>query len=611
MLLGEGLTRKLRGGILLAVLLLPYSASAYITFQRTYGTSLWDMAFSVQQTADRGYIITGLWEYDQDGTTTAHICLIKTDSLGDTLWIRTYGDDTMYSEGHSVQQTSDGGYIIAGYTKPLLGLNADVYVIKTDSYGETVWTRKYGGAEGDVGTSAQQTSDGGYVIVGFTESFSEPLAGSRYQVYLIKTDALGETLWTRTHDDGDSMPEYGFAVGQTLDGGYVIAGAADVVAMVGEVYLLKTDALGYKQWEKEYKSGPGADEGYSVQQTPDSGYVIAGCADCYLPNSDVYLIRTDASGETLWTRTYGGPDLDEGFSVRLSSDGGYVIAGRTFSFSGGSCDAYLIKTDSLGDTLWTRLLGGPDGEKGSSVRQTSDGGYVITGWTGSFGVGRLDVYLVKTDQNGLVGIEKDGGVLSLDEPPDTVFTDSAYAVAATVRNFGNLTVTFDVTVTIDGYADTVKVQDLDPGLTTQVTFEDWQVPPTDSSVYTMTVCTHLTDDIDSTNDCKQKTIFAYNPTGVGEGLSHKPSTGIFGLSQNEPNPFYESTMISYSLTSACHVVLNVCDITGRPVETLVDRHEEAGVRWVRWDPKNQPSGIYFYRLQAGRLVDTRKMTLVH
>jgi hypothetical protein len=220
-------------------------------------------------------------------------------------------------------------------------------------------------------------------------------------------------------------------------------------------------------------------------------------------------------------------------------------------------------------------------------------------------------FLVKTDQNGLVGMEKDGGVLSLDEPPDTVFTDSTYAVAATVRNFGNLTVTFDVTVTIDGYADTVTVQDLDPGLTTRVTFDNWQVPSADSTVYTLIVCTHVVDDVDTTNDCKQKTIFAYSPTGVGEGLSHKPSTGIFGLSQNEPNPFYSSTMFSYSLPSASHVTLKVYDITGRPVETLVDQNQEAGAYHLKWRAESRVSGIYFCRLQTEGFSSARKMILLH
>jgi hypothetical protein len=609
-MLEEDSARRLLSGFLLALFVLPHSGFAYITFQRTYGTTLWDDGFSVQQTTDRGYIIAGDWQYDPNGTGTGPMCLIKTDSLGDTLWIGTYGDTTMHSRGLSVQQTSDGGYIIVGYTHPLTGLNSDVYAVKTDSCGETVWTRKYDGAETDIGNSVQQTSDGGYVIAGSTGSFSGPPGEPPYQVYLIKTDALGETLWTRAYDDGDTFPDYGFAVRQTLDGGYIIAGDADVYSNLGDVYLVKTDTSGHKLWEREYGGLTTLENGRSVLQTPDSGYVVAGSTDLCSNDADVYLIKTDASGDTQWTRRYGGPDFDEGFSVAQTSDGGYAIVGTTSSFPSVNGDAYLIKTDSLGNTLWSRLYGGDDFEQGRSVRQTSDGGYVVAGYTASFGAGQTDVYLVKTDQNGLVGMEKDGGVLSLDEPPHTVFTDSVYAVVATVRNFGNLTVTFDVTVTIGGYADTVEVQDLDPGLSTRVTFEDWQVPPTDSTLYTMTVCTHIVDDIDTTNNCKQETIFAYNPTGIGERLVRSTRARAFELSQNEPNPFHMSTLISYSLPTACHVSLKVYDITGRPVETLVDQNQEAGAYQLRWRAQNHASGIYFCRLEAGGLTLTRKMILL-
>jgi hypothetical protein len=340
-MLGENSARRLLSGFLFALFVLPYSASAYITFQRTYGTALCDRGLSVQQTSDRGYIIAGDWDNDQGGTHTDRICLIKTDSLGDTLWIGTYGDTTMYSEGHSVQQTSDGGYIIVGSTGPVEEFESDVYAIKTDSCGEIVWTRKYGGAECNVGTSVQQTSDGGYVIVGYTGISSGPLST---QLYLIKTDALGETLWTRTYDDGDTFPDYGLAGAQTLDGGYIIAGGADVYSNLGDVYLVKTDTSGHKLWEREYGGLTTCEEGHSVLQTPDSGYVVAGIIDLHSPDADVYLIKTDASGDTQWTRRYGGPDYDEGYSVAQTSDGGYAIAGVIDSFSS---YAYLIKTDAL------------------------------------------------------------------------------------------------------------------------------------------------------------------------------------------------------------------------------------------------------------------------
>jgi len=213
--------------------------------------------------------------------------------------------------------------------------------LATIASGQTNWTRTYGGQNSDRGYSVQQTSDGGYIIAGFTYSYG---AGGR-DVYLIKTDAQGETLWTR--------------------------------------------AFG----------GPNDDVGYSVQQTTDGGYIVAGYAGYRYDTSysAVYLVKTNAQGDTLWTRTYGGDSGDDAArSIAQSLDGGYIIAGKTRSFSTGPADVWLLRTNALGDTLWARTYGGPEYDVGYSVQQTTDGGYVIAGTTGSY----EDIYLVKTDSHG-------------------------------------------------------------------------------------------------------------------------------------------------------------------------------------------------------------------
>jgi len=266
-----------------------------------------------------------------------------------TSWWRTCGGTT-YDEGYSVQQTSDGGYIVAGLTKSYGAGDVDVYLIKTGASGDTLWTRTYGGTDCDMSRSVQQTADGGYVIAGNTYSFG---AGN-HDVYLIKTDASGDTLWTRTY------------------------------------------------------GGTDYDEGYSVQQTADGGYVIAGNTYSFgAGRTDVHLIKTDASGDTLWTRTYGGTDYDLGYSVQQTADGGYIIAGFTASFGAGADDVYLIKTEASGDTAWTRTCGGTNRDWGYSVQQTSDGGYIVAGRTYSFGAGDYDVYLIKTDSLGNVGVAEE------------------------------------------------------------------------------------------------------------------------------------------------------------------------------------------------------------
>ncbi|HTW92597.1 MAG TPA: hypothetical protein VMH22_12940 [bacterium] len=381
---------------LLSATCLTTIASAQTSWWRTYGGTSDDGGCEVRQTSDSGYIVAGYTTVP--GSSGPDLYLIKTDASGQTQWTRTH-HEKVYHYGASVQQTSDSGYIIAGYEG-----YAAVYLVKTDASGDTLWTRTYGGAQSDYGQSVQQTLDSGYMIAGYTESFG----AGRYDAYLVKTNAFGDTLWTRTY--GGEYVDEGRAAQQTSDGGYIIAGFTYSFGAgtpdSANVYLIKTNASGDTLWTRAY-GGTNDDWGKSVQQTSDGGYIIAGWTTSFGAGGyDVYLIKTNASGDTLWTRTYGGTSNDVGNSVQQTSDGGYIIAGSTMSFGAGDEDVYLIKTNALGDTLWTRTYGGTGGDEGGSVRQASDGGYIVTGRTWSFGAGNWDVYLIKTDPDGYVGIEE-------------------------------------------------------------------------------------------------------------------------------------------------------------------------------------------------------------
>jgi hypothetical protein len=353
---------------------------------KTFGGSEDDSGSSVQQTSDGGFILVG--------TTTSFgaggfdVWLIKTDASGNKLWEKTFGgirDD----RGHSVQQTSDGGFILLGWTESFDAREADVWLIKTDASGNIEWDRTFGGSDRDKGSSVQQTSDGGFILVGYTESFGAGWA----DVWLIKTDADGNKLWDRTF--GGSGLDSGSSVQQTSDGGFILVGYTTSFGAGGfDVWLIKTDADGNKLWEKTF-GGSRRDWGSSVQQTSDGGFIIVGYTTSF-GAGDVWLIKTDANGNKQWDRTFGGSDWDEGWSVQQTSDGGFIIVGWTWSFGAGGPDVWLIKTDANGNKQWDRTFGGSDWDWGFSVQQTSDGGFIIVGSTESFGAGEGDVLLIKS-----------------------------------------------------------------------------------------------------------------------------------------------------------------------------------------------------------------------
>jgi hypothetical protein len=353
---------------------------------KTFGGSGNDEGWSVQQTSDGGFILVGwTWSFGAGGF---DVWLIKTDADGNKLWDRTFGGRGS-DYGYSVQQTRDGGFIIVGDTASFGAGWADVWLIKTDANGNKQWDRTFGGSGLDSGSSVQQTSDGGFILVGDTASFG---AGG-FDVWLIKTDADGNKLWDRTFGGGGS--DWGSSVQQTSDGGFILVGYTTSFG-AGDVWLIKTDADGNKLWDRTFGGG-GSDWGSSVQQTSDGGFILVGYTASFGAGGfDVWLIKTDADGNKLWDRTFGGGGSDWGSSVQQTSDGGFILVGWTWSFGAGGPDVWLIKTDADGNKLWDRTFGGSMVDRGFSVQQTSDGGFIIVGATTSFGAGDYDVLLIKS-----------------------------------------------------------------------------------------------------------------------------------------------------------------------------------------------------------------------
>jgi len=522
---------------------------------------------------------------------------------GDTLWTRTYGG-SHEDWGYSVQQTSDGGYVIAGSTHSFGAGSADVYLVKTDSSGDTLWTRTYGGSVWDIGYSVQQTSDGGYIIAGRTDSF-----GAGYSdVYLVKTDSSGDTLWTRTYGGRDW--DQARSVHQTSDGGYIIAASHP-----GGLWLLKTDFSGDTLWTRTYEGG-----GYSVQQTTDGGYIIAGGT-----SDDVWLLKTDSSGDSLWTRAYGGRGSDVASSVQQTSDGGYIIAGHTWSFGTGEYDVYLVRTDSSGDTLWTRTYGGRDWDQARSVQQTSDGGYIIAGETRSFGAGGDDVYLLRVAGGELPAVSIE---IIPDDPPVTVPQGGSFGFSGTLTNNTDRPQVVDAgTMAIgpekDVYGPFKKFRDLELAPYETLSAHFGQHVPNVAPLGFYSYIGYCGDYPSTVMDSSffQIEVIQGRSTGrenlgwvlsgsFGESEQSASIPSEFALLGNYPNPFNASTVINYQLPVDTDVKLEVYNLLGQKVATLVNSKQQAGYRSVVWDASEVSSGLYLYKLTAGDYTETRRMMLV-
>ncbi len=365
-------------------------ASVARRWTRTLGGSSDDWGQSVQQTPDGGYIIAGtIGSRSADGS---DIWLIRLDASGDTVWTRSFGGDGS-QEGYSVQLTQDGGYIVVGFDDAQY---CGQHLVRYDKDGNKLWdtTRS---TWGDIlGYSVEQTSDGGYVIAGVVRDYMDD-----WNFWLQKTDPSGNELWNTTLrapiNDGACSAH------QTQDGGYVVAGyTASFGAGSADIWLVKTDSSGDTSWARTY-GGAAHDEALSMQVTSDGGYIVVGWTLSYGAGAgDVWLIKTDAAGNKVWDKTFGGTSREKGYSVQQTQDGGYIVVGTTESFGAGDRDVWLVKTDASGDSTWTRTFGGAGLDDGYSVQQTLDGGYIITGFTMSYGAGGLDVWLIKTDANGEV-----------------------------------------------------------------------------------------------------------------------------------------------------------------------------------------------------------------
>ncbi len=372
--------------------------NAQNAFQKTFGGLGKEVGYSIIQTFDHGYIMVGKSNSAGSGMYDEYI--IKTDQNGDTLWTKLLG--WPYDEiGNFIVQNTDSSYFISGGSNTSDTYLADMFS-KIDKNGNVIWTRSLHSSDGFmIGKGIQETADGNYVVAGYG---SGTLEGEGFS--LSKMDPLGTVLWSNLYGISNAMSGNVItttSMVQARDGGFVMLGQGnDFTDGYLDIYLIKTDASGNMLWQHAYSGGIN-DTANSIQATADGGYIITGSTNSFdSVNTDAYLIKADSVGNITWAKTYGGLNEDDGLSVKQANDGGYVFVGNTAD-SLGRFDVFLAKTDNTGNLLWTKSYGGINSDYGYSVAQTIDNGFVITGTTNSYGAGDDDLFFIKTDSTGYSG----------------------------------------------------------------------------------------------------------------------------------------------------------------------------------------------------------------
>ncbi len=526
--------------------------TAQSVFQYTIGGTADDYAQSIIPTFDGWYVAAG--ETRSYGAGARDFYIVKFNGNGIIQWSKSVGSSGDMETGYSVAQTLDSGYVIVGYTPYFGAGDYDAYIVKFSNSGTYLWSKTIGGTNFDIASCVIRTTDGGFAVAGSTSSFGAGLG----DVWILKFDAGGTFQWNKTI--GGTNRDDGYSIVQTSDGGYAVAGyTLSFGAGSANMFIVKLDAGGTIQWSRTV-GGTSSDAALSITQSTDGGYVAAGTTTSFgAGNSDDYVVKLNSSGVLQWTRTVGGTQQEGGYvSITRTSDGGYAVTSQTLSFGAGANDLYVFKLDGSGTLLWSRACGGSNDDYGNSIIQSSDGGLIVGGDTRSFGTGATDMYIVKFNSGGI--------------------TCGNYFSPPSVSGTGGTTTSPTPTVT--------------------------------SPIPTITSPTSIT----STGGTLTTLCFV----GIQPNSNQIPSS--YMLYQNYPNPFNPTTKIKFSLPPSPSkmergqggevVRLILYDILGREVATLVNEQLKPGSYEVEWYGSDYPSGVYFYKIITESFSNTKRMVLV-
>ena len=449
----------------------------------------------------------------------------------------------------SVKEDEDGFIVVGSFTPDDEEYNY-LLVTKTDWYGKPVWEKLFGTSRNsDSGTDVLVNSDGSYIVLGNTESYG----AGRFDMYLLKLDQNGNEVWSRTF--GGAYDESARRIIHTSDEGYIICGnTKSTTNLDRDAFIVRVDQNGNTIWEKKY-GGSGGETASAILQTDDGGFIFAGSTTTdFGYDFQIWIVKIDAEGNQAWAKTHGGSEWDEASSIAKTSDGGYILSGYTMSKGAGARDAYLLKVDSSGSFIWDKTFGDIHADGFSDVKETSDGGFIAAGRSVTFfSVDNqfTDMFIVRTDNQGeliwskLIGSNQDERASSIQ-----LTSDNGYIISGTTSSYSK--------------SQNIHLLKLNQsGEITDIPY--WQEinPPT-----------------------------------------------AFNLKQNYPNPFNGQTTIEFTLNVPQNISLVIYDLAGNLIRVLRQGWHGSGEYRDIINADVLSSGIYFVQLNSGGSKQTLKMTLI-
>lgn len=544
-------------------------------FNKNYDNdSLLDYIGAVIQSDDGGYLICGnTYNFSTGFIATL---LIKTDCTGDTIWKKVYDlSNTGADSGESILQLYNKNYIVFGYYQDTILLKKDMFLMELDVKGNIDWFNAYGGTENEGGYMVKKTNDNGYILCGYTSS---SMSNGGIDIYIVKTDSLGNIDWENNY--GGSLDDVAYSIDLTYDNGYIIGGRTYSYGLgEDDLYMVKIDSLGNFKWQQTYGTS-GDDYGETIIQTLDKGFAFVGSIENGSGNDDAYIVKTDSLGNFKWDKTYGTFSFGETFKRIIQlPDSSYIVSGGLGNNNPGDFDGWLIKLSPTGDSLWSMSYGNSAytlGDYFYDICLTSDGGYAMGGQWNRIGPPYQNAWLVKTDS------------LGCDQPLCNNGCDSCAYINPEIYFPFDTVFLSSPTVQFIDTSDFAQAWHWDFGDSNTDTVKNPIHTYTDSGTYNVMLIAYYSD----CSDTVYHTVIVCNDVGIEE-LYYK-DLSIY------PNPTNNSLNV---VGDNIHSV-EIFDITGKLVYT-----EECKKMHNIIDVKPFNPGLYFIIIQTNDSLFSEKLII--